>query len=92
MIDLPITWVEGVIMSLIALLAYIYQQDQRATKVRMDEFSSSLQRHSETISNSTVTVALQQQQITYMQKQFDEMFSMLREILTKLDGKQDKAH
>ena len=90
--DVPVTWVEGTIVGLIGLLAYVYKQDKRDTEMKMTELSSAMQRNSETLSNSTVTIALQQQQITYMQKQFDEMFSMLREILTKLDSKQDKAH
>ena len=90
--EVPVTWVEGLTLALVGLISYIYRQDKEDMKVQMKEFANSVQSHHDTMANMSVTIAVHQQKFQHLEKQFDEIFSLLRQIIEKLDGKQDKVH
>lgn len=79
-------------MALLGLSVYVYRQDRTEFKEKMLALESDIKRGSETLNVYGANIATQQQRIQFLEKQLDAIFSMLREIRDKLDGKQDKAH
>lgn len=90
--DVPITWIEGLILAILSLLTYIYRQDREENRERMTQIEQATQRNNEAMTVFTANAAAAQQKIAYLEKQLDAIFEMLREIRDELRSKQDKAH
>jgi hypothetical protein len=83
---LPPVLIEIIVVIVIPLLGVIYTQ----TMNKIARLETRTDQAGDTSANLAISFARYQAQADALQKQFDEMFRMIREIRDKLDDKADK--